>query len=259
MEFTAIGDNCIDYYVQSNMKYAGGNAVNVAVYMKELSGQAAYFGVVGNDENGSIIIDALQAKGVETSSIRMAEGKTAVTEVRLVNGDRVLGNYDEGVLADFSITPEELEAIKRYRFIHTAVWGKCEKYLEELHRNSIISYDFADKHEIDFLTGICKHIDYGFISYTKDDDFIRTILKKMCDQQVKVAVATLGENGSIAYDGTAFYSCGINQVEVIDTLGAGDSFIAGFMYGISQNLSIAEALQAGTDRASKTIQYFGAW
>lgn len=259
MKFIAIGDNCVDSYTETDQKYAGGNAVNFAVYMKELLGSSAYFGVVGDDANGQMIIESLHAKGVDASMVRVEPGNTAVTVIRLVNGDRVFGAYDEGVFAQFAIKPEELAYIKNHDYIHMAVYGKCDPYLEELHQSCVISYDFSDKRDVEFITQISKHIDYGFISYHQDDAFIREILRKMCDQHVQVAVATLGEQGSIAFDGQCYYVCGIKQVNVVDTLGAGDSFIAGFMYGISQGQTIEEALQSGTDRASKTIQYVGAW
>ena len=39
----------------------------------------------------------------------------------------------------------------------------------------------------------------------------------------------MGENGSVAYDGKEFVVSGIVEADVVDTLGAGDSYIAGFL------------------------------
>jgi fructoselysine 6-kinase len=259
MEFIAIGDNCIDYYIDSQKKYAGGNAVNFAVYINQLGHSSSYFGVVGNDVDGQIIIRSLKEQGIDTSFIRIIDGRTALTEVHLKNGDRVLGEYDEGVFSNFSISDSELEWIKKHSYIHTAIWGKCDSYLPELKRNSAISYDFADKYDFDRIVAISQNIDYGFISYDKDDPFIRDILKTICENGAQVAVATLGEMGSLAFDGQHFTTQGINPVNVVDTLGAGDSFIAGFMCGIAEGKNIEDSLKSGTDKASKTIQYFGAW
>lgn len=47
-------------------------------------------------------------------------------------------------------------------------------------------------------------------------------------------VVTRGEKGSMAYDGEKFYYGGIVPCEVVDTMGAGDSFIAGFLYAICE-------------------------
>lgn len=259
MEFIAIGDNCIDHYIDSNKKFAGGNAVNFAVYINHLGRESSYFGIVGDDENGSLIINSLKDQGIDTSFIRIVEGRTAVTEVQLKMGDRVLGDFDEGVFAKFSITPEELSWIKQHPYIHTAIWGKCDSYLHELHKTSSISYDFADKYDLERIREISKYINYGFISYDKDDHVIRSILRIICENGADAAIATLGGNGSLAYDGIDYISHGVNKVEVVDTLGAGDSFIAGFMCGIAEGKDLKESLISGTDKASKTIQYFGAW
>lgn len=72
----------------------------------------------------------------------------------------------------------------------------------------------------------------------------------------KVAVATLGENGSIAYDGELFYTFGIRKSEVVNTVGAGDSYIAGFTYGISQGWDIDESMRKGTEVASVVVGKF---
>lgn len=43
----------------------------------------------------------------------------------------------------------------------------------------------------------------------------------MSSYGVNCVVATLGENGSIAFDGDKFYKQDANKVEVVDTIGAG--------------------------------------
>ncbi|MBS4172788.1 fructoselysine 6-kinase [Bacillus sp. FJAT-49736] len=259
MKFIGIGDNCIDCYIQTGEKYAGGNAVNFTVYISELGGEAAYLGVVGNDENGMLIINGLNNKGIDTSHIEIASGKTAKTEITLTNGDRSMANYQEGVFEFFTIDRKGLEYIKGHQFVHTATWGRCDTYLKDLHGNTVISYDFADQHELEKMKSIAMYIDYAFISYKEDDEYVRNILVKLHQYGSKVAVATLGQNGSLAYDGCQFYKYGIEDVNVVDTLGAGDSYIAGFMFGIANRATISDAMKLGAVRASKTIQYFGAW
>ena len=70
---------------------------------------------------------------------------------------------------------------------------------------------------------------------------------------------TLGENGSIAWDGAQFWRQAPEPVTVIDTMGAGDSFIAGFLCGWSAGMTLPQAIAQGTACAAKTIQYHGAW
>ena len=72
-------------------------------------------------------------------------------------------------------------------------------------------------------------------------------------------VVTRGEKGSMAYDGEKFYYGGIVPCEVVDTMGAGDSFIAGFLYAICEGKGIQEAMADGAANSSVTIAYSGAW
>ena len=43
MRLAAIGDNCVDFYEKQGWAYPGGNAVNVAVYGRQLGMDAAFF------------------------------------------------------------------------------------------------------------------------------------------------------------------------------------------------------------------------
>ena len=101
MKLAAIGSNCVDYYQNMNggTAFPGGGPVNMAVYTVRLGGESSYIGPVGNDEFGHIMYNAIQNKGVDVSHLQFKEGKTAVTQVELLNGERVFGDYDEGVLA----------------------------------------------------------------------------------------------------------------------------------------------------------------
>ncbi|MGF7059662.1 fructoselysine 6-kinase [Brassicibacter mesophilus] len=259
MRFIAIGDNCIDIYEHTGKAFPGGNSVNFSVYVKQLGEDSSYLGIVGNDYYGDIMIKEINSKGVDVSYLHRVYGRTAITKVKLTDGDRILGAYYEGVFKNFKLSEDDLKYIKKHDFLHTAIWGKCEEYLNELKERLVISFDFADKINWTKFEDICPNIHYAFLSYNKDDEFIRDILKKIKRLGPKCVVATLGHNGSIAYDGMEFYKEGIKQVEVVDSLGAGDSFIAGFMVGIARGRDIKTCLSMGTNKASKTITYFGAW
>jgi len=120
MKLAAIGDNCMDVY-STGEAFPGGNPVNVAVYYARLGGEASYTGVVGTDAYGTRMKSAIASKGVDVSHVLSAEGKTAVTHVELVNGDRVFGDYDEGVLADFRPTPQQLDFVCGHDLVITAL------------------------------------------------------------------------------------------------------------------------------------------
>ncbi|MFL6555325.1 MAG: fructoselysine 6-kinase, partial [Bacillus sp. (in: firmicutes)] len=203
---------------------------------------------------------AIHDKGVDTTFLSQKEGTTAVTYVELVGNDRSFGEYEEGVTADFTLTQEELDFIGTHQLVHAGIWGHVERYYPLFKEMELpTSFDFSDQLDHRLVKTLPPYVDYSFFSYTKDDTFIRQFLKEIKKCGSKIVVATLGENGSLAFDGDQFYQCGVIEENVVDTMGAGDSFISGFIYGRLKGLPIKECLDLGTEAASKTIRYFGAW
>lgn len=254
------GDNCMDAYSDGNV-YPGGNPVNVAVYVARLGGESAYIGAVGTDAYGKIMLDAIKGKGVDISHMKVLEGKTAVSYVDIVNGDRVFGEYEEGVMAEFQLNGEDIAFLAGYDMVVSGLWGMCEKELPLLkEKGATIAFDFATKPEDPVVPIAIPYVDYAFFSMDDQEEAeIKSFMVEMHQKGPKVVVVTRGEKGSIAYDGKEFYTYGIVPVEVVDTMGAGDSFIAGFLYAICDGKTIPEAMAAGAANSSVTLSYAGAW
>ena len=109
MKIACVGDNCVDYYDNTGEAFPGGNPVNVAVYVRRMGGQSAYLGAVGSDEYGGLILRALEEKGVDVRRVKRLPGATALSHVCLIDGERVFGDYDEGVMAQFVLAPGDVE------------------------------------------------------------------------------------------------------------------------------------------------------
>lgn len=261
MRIAAVGDNCMDVYENLNQSFPGGNPVNVAVYSVRLGGEASYVGAVGNDKYGKIMIDAVSAKGVDTSHVKVLPGKTAITQVELVDGERVFGDYDEGVLAQFKLNDEDIEFICGHDMVVSGLWGMIENDLGKIKRRGIpVAFDFATKLDDPVIEKAIYNVDYAFFAYDEgDNDFIREYMKKMQAKGPKIVTVTLGDKGSVAFDGKKFTTFGIVPCEVKDTMGAGDSFIAGFLRGILQGEELTECMHMGAANSSVTLQYNGAW
>ena len=68
----------------------------------------------------------------------------------------------------------------------------------------------------------------------------------------QIAGVTRGKDGAMFYDGTNFYSQGIKPANAVDTMGAGDSFIAGFLTRYEDTGKMEEALDYAAERAALT-------
>ena len=129
IKLAAVGDNCIDLYDQTGDAYPGGNPVNVAVYTVRLGGKASYTGVVGNDKYGDLMRRAVADKGVDVSHLRTEPGSTALSHVTLVDGDRVFGDYEEGVMENFRLTEEDMDFLCGHDLVVSGLWGRVENDL----------------------------------------------------------------------------------------------------------------------------------
>ena len=260
MKFATVGDNCIDDYAALGKRYPGGNAVNVAVYLRRLGENASYMGAIGDDENGKLIIDSLIDKGVDISHIKVLKGKTAVTKVKLVDGNRVFEDYDEGVLKDFKLSDDDIDYLCSHDIIISGIWGMIEDYLPRLKGCDIpIAFDFSDQLTHPVVDKAIEHVTYAFFSADQDSPEIRKYMKDMYDRGPKIVTVTLGENGSLSYDGKQYYKFGIVPCNVVDTMGAGDSYIAGFIRAIMHGKNIPVSMEEGAKNSSVTIEYQGAW
>ena len=77
---------------------------------------------------------------------------------------------------------------------------------------------------------------------------------------MNIAVASFGDKGSLACDANGFTDGKVFPAKhVVNTVGAGDSFIAGFMYGVLNNLPVVQCLETGSKVAAQVVQVFEPW
>ena len=74
----------------------------------------------------------------------------------------------------------------------------------------------------------------------------------------RLAAATLGEEGVLAWDGTSFHYATAFRVETIDTTGAGDIFHAGFIFGLLQGWPLQRQLDFACAAAALNCTALGA-
>ena len=195
------------------------------------------------------------------SHIRFMEGSTAITHVELVDGERVFGEYEEGVLADFKLTDEEIDFLCSHDMVVTGLWGNVHDDLAKIQARGVkVAFDAATRPEDPAAVTAIPSVDYLFFA-TDDGDTpeLRETMKQIKAKGPKLVITTLGEKGSIVYDGEKYTTFGIIPCNVVDTMGAGDSFIAGFLKGILEEKPVEECMKMGAANSSVTLEYNGAW
>ncbi len=241
------------------LKAAGGAPANVSVGLARLGKKVAFIGKVGEDSFGKYLWKTLKENNVDVSKLLFdKKHKTRLAFVSLTDkGERDFEFYGHES-ADTKITKDEINKIyfDDARVLHfgsvslisnpsreailTAVKiAKNNKILvsfdpnfrlslwesHEVARNQIkVALNLADivkmdRDEMEFITG------------TTD---LREGSKSILEHGVRLSVITLGKDGCyFLNDNVDGYEAGIN-VEVKDTTGAGDGFVAGMLGKISE-------------------------
>ena len=178
-------------------------------------------------------------------------------------GDRVFDDYIEGVQQDAKLPYEKIPTPYVYDLIHFTVWGFGREHLQKLKEttNAVLSCDFSGQLD-DPRTEIMPHLDYSFFSGShlieKGED-PEPVIKKLKEKTPGLVVMTLGKYGSMVYDGETIHKGEILPVEVVDTLGAGDSYITAFLISQLRGESIQESIKKGHQAAKEICTRLGGW
>jgi fructoselysine 6-kinase len=257
MRVVTVGDNCIDVYEELGITCPTGNSVDVAIHLSRLGVPVSLVSVTGDDEHGEQMLTLLKKHDIDLSFFYQKKGSTAITKMALKGNERVHVKYFEGVLKDLTLGEEDIEFITEHDLVHTSFWGKVNDQVPIFKKAGVpVVYDFSVKLENEEIKSILPNVDYAFFSYHQRDSYIEEYTKWAKEHGPKVVIVTLGEEGSIAYDGEHFYQQGIVSVPVVNTVGAGDSFIAGYIYGMVNQKTIQECLALGAKVASEVVQVF---
>jgi fructoselysine 6-kinase len=234
IKVVCVGDNNVDIYNNMNLVYPGGNSVNVAAYAKLNGADSAYIGVVGNDRFGSLQLNSLKALGVDVSRCRVRDGLTSKSSVNIINGDRIFQEYDNSIhIANpIILDNDDICFIKTYDLIHSSIYTIFDDSALKLLSNTgkPLSFDFSVEWDDEYLKAKCKFVNFAFLSCSHiSEKETKEYLRKACEYGAALAVGTRGLEGSILYNGKSYFHQNAYRTEVVDTLGAGDSFITRFL------------------------------
>lgn len=257
----AVGDNCIDVYVQTDERLVGGNAVNVAVQWALAGHPSAYVGAVGRDADGARVTAALAAAGVDVGGVRRLPGPTGVTDIELRDdGDRVIAFEDLGVSADLRLSDADVDALAPAAWAHCATLQGFRAVAGRFAGHGVpVSVDFSTRFELQDL----HSLEVAFFSCGASAvDAARDLVARAVAGGARIAVATCGAGGSVAewstgVPGTAFAPA--VDTEVVDTLGAGDTYASVFVTARLAGAEVAEAMKAAALAAAATCGHRGAW
>ena len=262
------------------VKAPGGAPANVAVGLQRLGAQSEFWGAVGGDPFGEFLRATVGAEGVDVSHLQTRPERTTIAWVAtLASGNKEICFYrNPGADAHFDSAQIGADAFADADIFHC---GSVSLSLEpsrsaqfELARRArgagaLVSFDPNWRPSLwsDFdaaraliwqmidLADIVKIADEEWEFITGTSDFARGAAK-IRERGPRLVVMTRGAAG-------ASWNCADGQGEVagfaaraIDTLGAGDSFVAGMLYRVGVAASLDAVL--GADSLTEILRFANA-
>ena len=256
-------------------RHAGGAPFNVAAHLVQLGVSASLISAIGQDPLGDEILKVAQDKGVNTEFVTRARIGLATGTVLVTvdaNGNATYELVQPVAWDEIRVLPETLEAVAQARgLIFGSLAGRSPYNLDQLNRLLAVEgpmkfFDvnlrppFADPA---LVMDIAKRAD---VIKLNDDEvgklasWLRTgeatlntprstdALAEACAALAKATntsriCVTRGGEGAALWDSGTLICAQAPKVIIKDTVGAGDSFMAGLMVGLTRGTDTQKALE----------------
>ena len=287
----ALGEALVDFLprkvgarvrdVETWVKCLGGAPANVVVGVRRLGGRSALCGVTGEDEFGHFIAEELAREGVDVSHLRHTPlGKTGIGFVCLTaTGERSFLFYRHQA-AEFQLCPDDIDQafLGSARVLHLGTNSLLLPSAREASlsaaaaakaRGQLVSCDpnlrlhlWKEPAQLRaLLEQLLTHCavvklseeEIEFVTGHKDPS---RALQTLRAWGVTLPIVTLGERGAICLVQATQVKVTAPKVEVLDTTGAGDGFMAGLLTGLTRSCASRKDLEHLTAEQLQPIAHF---
>jgi 2-dehydro-3-deoxygluconokinase len=242
-----------------------GSESNVAIGLARLGHDVEWIGRVGDDEFGALVLRTLRAEGVDVQhAVVDPSGPTAllVFEHRIADvlpevSDEVAILHVTGVTAALGAGPAAAvsEAVARAKSAETTV------SLDVNFRSRLWSADAARAMlqpllaQVDIVFGSAEELLLVADGATDVD----TAAGQLLAGGVQTVVAKLGADGAVAYTGDDTVKVPARRVQAVDSVGAGDAFVAGYLSGLLDGIDRPGCLDRGAVLGAFAVSREGDW
>lgn len=255
----AFGDNVVDCYRDQNLMFPGGNCVNHAVFARRAGAETAYAGAVCDDDAGRLIRQALVEEGIDVSSLRTEPGTTAYCVIETPDGDRLFVGANLGV-SIIAPSRADLARLADFDAIHTGRSSHVDAWLPRFAEATKVSYDLATVHAPDRIAQVAPHcflIAFSAGGLTREQAL--ALAQTARDAGARWSLVTRGIEGALLAGESGVFEAPAQPVEAIDTLGAGDTYIANVLVGLLDGRHPETILKDAAQAAANTCLMRGAF
>ena len=249
----------------------GGSAANTIHTLASLGGRCGYAGKIGRDELGEVFAGEFAAKGVSTHLSYSDSGTGRVMAMVSPDSERTMATF-LGAAAE--LLPEDFTDTLMQSYDYLYVEGYLvqdhqliETILKKGKENGLMvvidlsSYNIVSQNRdlLEYL--ITSYVDIVFANEEEALAFTGLIpeeavaaLGKLCD----ISVVKTGKTGSLVHRENHLTRIDPIEAGAIDTTGAGDSYAAGFLYGLTLGLPLPKCGEIASLVSARTVEFMGA-
>jgi len=237
--------------------YPGGEIFNTAIGMGRLECHVGLMSGVSSDIFGQQLMAEMNASNVDTSNVILSDRPTTLAFVQLTDGQASYLFYDEnsaGRMVAIEDMPHQLDAVKAFLFggisLHCDPGAEAYVQFAERHtdgsviivdpniRSAFISNEILFRDHIERmlrLADIVKISDEDLNWFFPEAESTETKVAKLQKLGPTLVILTCGDSGVKAWkpEGNPIFVDSL-KVDVVDTVGAGDSFNAGFLTSLAE-------------------------
>jgi len=250
-----------------------GTAGGTAVIAAKLGLDAGIISAIGDDNNGAITKTLLEEASVDTRYLSVIPGMRSSTTVLTIRPDGERPNFHmmgASLLSEFS--EEGLTAAEQTKVLHLAGVGfphlSGDAAVDALARlksaGVMITCDLIapQPNTLEILERMLPHVDVFMPSRAEVSVMLGEVsaedaLQKFTGMGAKHCFIKLGEEGAIGLLDGEIVKFPAHNITPVDTTSCGDSFCAGVIYGLCQNMPLVEAGKLGIATASFVAQGAG--
>jgi sugar/nucleoside kinase (ribokinase family) len=239
----------------------GSSSAIVAHNLSALGSQVGFQSRIGDDPLGQIALERMQQGGVDVSLVRRVAGATTTGLTVILHHKewRNILTYS-GTIAELAWDDLDLDYLADSRHFHFSSYylqkgllprvGELFRVLKS--RGLTISLDTNDDPDDrwqDGLEEVLRYVDV-FLPNEREackaagtDDLEAAV--QTLSRHVPLVVVKLGRKGSLAQRGSERFVSASKEVVAVDTVGAGDSFDAGFLHQYVRGADLPTCLSSG--------------
>lgn len=239
----------------SFLPVAGGAIFNTAIALGRLGEPTGFLAGVSTDMFGGQLREVLEASKVSTDYCVSVDNPTTLAFVKLTNGNAEYTFMDENS-ATRSLTPAMLPDLpsdtlalhfgaislipepcgSAYEALMKREAGKCVISLDPNIRTSFIADEAGHRARILrmlAMSDIVKVSDEDLV-WIYPDMALENAVRKIVELGASIVLLTKGAEGVTAFTADSQFDVASEKVEVVDTIGAGDTFNAGLLSGLKK-------------------------